>query len=97
MKKLNKRIRRAYDMIERYHLTTQPNKRMKDEIPAWEGYAEETVKYANHAATIAEFIYSYCAVRGMKTADFYLTQEGKQVKKCITFCREVSKEFARKG
>ena len=97
MKKLNKRIRRVSDMFERYHLTTCAYKRMKDEIPAWEGYAEEAVKYANHAATIANFIYDYCIAHGMKTADFYATQEGKQVKKCIIFCREISEEFARKG
>lgn len=97
MKKLNKRIRRAHDMIERYHLTTCPNVRMKDEIPAWKGYFEESIKYVNHAAMIADFIFDYCATRGMKTADFYLTQEGQQVRKYITFCREVSEEFARKG
>ena len=97
MKKLNKRIRRAYGMIERYHLTTCPYVCMKDEIPAWDGYAEEAVKYANHAATIADFIHDYCATHGMKAADFYRTQEGQQVKKCIAFCRDISEEFARKG
>lgn len=97
MKKLNKRIRRVSDMIERYHLTTCPYVRMKDEIPAWDGYAEEAVKYANHAATIANFIHDYCAAHGMRAADFYRTQEGQQVKKCIAFCRDISEEFARKG
>lgn len=97
MKKLNKRIRRVSDMFERYHLTTCAFKRMRDEVPAWDGYAEESVKYANHAATIADFIYDYCTAHGMKAADFYATPEGQQVRKCIDFCREVSKEFARKG
>lgn len=97
MKKLNKRVRRVSDMIERYHLTTCTNVCMKDEIPAWDGYAEEAVKYANHAATIADFIHDYCATHGMKAADFYRTQEGQQVKKCIAFCRDISEEFARKG
>lgn len=97
MNKLHKRIRRVSDMIERYHLSTCPNKRMRDEIPAWDGYAEEAVKYANHAATIAEFIYNYCATHGLEAVDFYATLEGRQVKKCIAFCREVSKEFAERG
>lgn len=97
MKNLNKRIRRASDMIERYHLTTCPNVRMKDEIPTWEGYTKEATKYANHAATIADFIHGYCVAHGMEAANFYLTQEGKQVKTCIAFCYEISEEFARKG
>lgn len=97
MKKLNKRIRRVSDMIERYHLTTCTNVRMKDGIPAWDGYAEEAVKYANHAATIADFIHDYCVAHGMRAADFYRTQEGQQVRKCIAFCRDISEEFARKG
>lgn len=97
MKKLNKRIRRVIDMVERYHLTTCTNVRMNDEIPAWGGYTKEAVKYANHAATIANFIHNYCVAHGMKTADFYMTKEGKQAEKCIVFCREISEEFARKG
>ena len=97
MKKLNKKIRRAFDMIERYHLTTCPDVRMKDEVPAWAGYSKEAVKYSNHAEAIAEFIYSYCNAHGMKTVDFYATKEGYKVKKFIAFCHEISEEFAKRG
>lgn len=99
MKNMNKRIRRIEDMLNRYHLTTCnfSSAELKHHIPTWDGYAEESTKFFNHAAMLGDFIFDYCAAHGIKTAEFYTTEKGQLLKKSITFLREIGREFDCRG
>ena len=99
MANISKRIRRADDMWNRYHLTTcnLDIEELKRRIPAWDGYAEEATKFFNHAATLGDFVLNYCAAHDLKTADFYATERGQLFKKTIACFREIGREFDRRG
>ena len=99
MKNMNRKIRRIEDMLNRYHLTTcnLSDSELKHHIPTWEGYADEAIKFFNHAAMVSNYVFYYCAARGIKTAEFYATEKGQLLKKSIISLKEIGREFNCRG